>query len=501
MKYKKTTLLSIALFLLILSCSQAVTVSCGTYVSPGIYSYQDKDSENVQVTINTYGTIITATPNSFTLMPGQTQLVTYTSTPDSYGTVTVTFTGLTSGFSASLQCPIYAVSNPYITTTPSGSTTTTTVPSSCAGLSYTVCISTPGCRWIGDFRAGYCTSDYSTTTTPSMTTTTVSVTTTPSYSTTTTTTPQSVCSGRSYQTCISTPGCEWIGSPITGYCRSISITTTTLSVTTLSTTTTTVQESSQPPSSGGSGSSGGGSSGSSGGSSSTNTKQTGLYNFPSFIQISVGEQKTIKGYFYTATEQNNVRFQLSDLDSSWYTISPSYVKKMNKTESVEVTISFDIPEDATQDVYIFNLSATADKKYFKSITLSVGPKLETTTTTTTIQQIEEKQPTTGFFVKAIDFAKGYWYVLLIPVLAFGVWKISSFVEIKSKGIASTMSTDNEYDYSQDYMEIKYKEPITETQIQSKPVETIKREEEIRKKVIKEIRERALNIDRKFLRNS
>jgi hypothetical protein len=82
----------------------------------------------------------------------------------------------------------------------------------------------------------------------------------------------------------------------------------------------------------------------------------------------------------------------------------------------------------------------------------------------------------------------YWYLIAVPVVLILTLAALPMVSKKSKGSAY-MVVEDEEDYKQEFLEVKIKEPE-----QPKPVEEKTRRdvnEAIRKKVIKEIRERAL----------
>ncbi|MEM5799607.1 MAG: hypothetical protein QXZ43_02995 [Candidatus Aenigmatarchaeota archaeon] len=479
------------LLLLLLNPVLAVTVSCGTPEGLGNYRFYNRDYNPVRVFINTGGTSISVYPNNFDIPVGGSQLVEFRAPTNTYAQLFVTYTDNTNSISASLQCNFYATSGS------SSSTTTTTIQQGASCSSYTDASScrSAGCTWITVGLSGYCTgTSSSTTTTVSQTTTTVVTTTQPSITTTTTQT-QSSCSGRSFSTCSLIPGCEWVGSMNTGYCRSVSVTTTTVIETTPVTTTTTINTGSNTGGSGSSssstGSSSSGSSSSTGSSSSGTGKSTGFYDFPSFIQILANGEKTIKGTFYAAKDLSDIKFQVADIDANWFTITPSSLTTIKKGETVNLTVTIKVPENAKQDSYVFKLVAKTNVNYEKSLTLAVTEKISTTVATTvTTTTIEQKQPSTGFFAKAGELALNYWYFVLIPVVLIATLSILPLISSKkSKGSAYAIVEDDQ-DYREDFVELKIKEPEKPKEIQiEKPKRDIN--EAIRKKVIKEIRERVM----------
>ena len=479
--------LLLLLFLLLLNPVLAVTVRCGTPQAPGDYLFTNVDPVTVRVFINTAGTSITASPNNFDLPPGGSRLVQLRAPTNTYAKLFVTYTDNTNGFSASLECHFYATSGT------SSSTTTTTVQQdrSCSSYTDPTSCRNAGCVWMS-YGIGYCTESSSSSTT---TTTQLSQTTTLTTTQLTTTTQSSPCAGRSFTSCNLNPNCEWVGSYATGYCRDRVSSTTTTTVQTTTTTTTTVSSGASTVESGGGGTSGSSStsSGSSGSLSSSSGKSTGFYDFPSFVQVPVNGEKTITGIFYAARDLSDVRFQVADIDANWFTISPSSVQAIKAGEIVNLTVKIKVPENANQDSYVFRLVAKSNVNYEKKITLAVTEIVATTSTTVLVTTTPaQKQASTGFFAKTTQLALEYWYLIAIPVSAILILATLPLTGKKSKGSAY-MVVEEEQDYRQEFVEIKLKEPE-----QPKPIEKpVKRDvnEAIRKKVIKEIRERALRDER------
>ncbi|MFH8080514.1 MAG: hypothetical protein QXO84_01390 [Candidatus Aenigmatarchaeota archaeon] len=465
----------------------AVTVSCGTPESPGNYRFYNRDFVPVRVFINTLGTPISASPNNFQLAPGASQLVEFRAPSNMAAQVLVTYADAVTNISASLQCYVYATSGSYSTTT----TTTLQQGGDCSSYTTSSACRAAGCIWISIGISGYCTGSSSSPTTTTSTTYVSTSPTTTQLTTTTTLQQTSNCNGRSFATCNLIPGCEWVGSPTTGYCRTVATTTTTTLV--LTTTTTTVEIIQNTPSSGTSGSSSSSSgSGWSSSSSSSSGKSTGFYDFPSFIQVQTGGEKTIKGSFYAAKDLNNVDFQVAGLDVNWFTITPSSVQTIRKGETVNLTVTIKVPENTKPESYVFKLVAKTGVNYEKSMTLAVTEKVITTlaTTTTTIQQ---KQESTGFFARAGQLASNYWYLAAIPIVLLVSLAALPLISEKKKSKGSVYAfPEEEKDYAEDFVEIKIKEPEDEKQVELpvKPKRDI--DEKIRKKVIKEIRERAMS---------
>ncbi|MCX8179731.1 MAG: hypothetical protein N3E38_03315 [Candidatus Aenigmarchaeota archaeon] len=480
----------------LLQTALAVTASCGIPEVPGNYRFYNRDSTPVRVFINTGGTAISVSPNNFEIPPGGSQLVEVRAAANTYARMFVTYTDLNNNFSAGLECSFYATSGSYTVTTTtqqtSGSCSSYTTPSACRAA---------GCIWISIGFSGYCTGSGGATTTTTLTTTAYSITPTPTQVTTTTVQPTtSNCQGRSFSTCNLIPGCEWIGNPTSGYCRSV-FTQTTTAVATTTTTTTIPPQQNNPPSSSGSTSNSGGSTSTGGASGGGSSKPTGFYDFPSFIQIAAGEEKTIKGTFYAAKDLYDVQFQVADLDANWFTITPSS-STLKKGETINLTVKVKVPGNAKQDSYVFRLVAKTTVNYEKPITLAVvaAPKTTTTTTVITTTTVPQKQSSTGLFSKVGEVVNTYWYFVVIPVgLVITLTALPLIAKQKrSKGSAYAF-TEEEQDYTQDFVEIKIREAEQEKsqQLQA-PIEKPKRDidDKIRKKVIKEIRERAMKDKRR-----
>jgi hypothetical protein len=441
------------LFALVFSIASVygVTVSCPGYIGLGDYLFSNPNSQLVTVSLgNIPGSVIVTPSNSFELEGGASQTVTFTTLGSSniYFTAFVTYND--GSTSASLQCNLFAYS----------STATTT-------------------------------------------------------STTTTTIPQTGCSGKSYSVCNSMENCEWVGDPRFGSCQEIaqSSTTTTSSSTTTTTqvTTTTVENTGNGGNSGGDSGSSGGSSGGGGsfGGSGT-TKKSGFYNFPSFVQVEAGKPILIEGHFYSRhlTDQTNVDIELTGVDNNWFEINPSTIDKIGYDETVEIKISFNIPEDTESGDYPFEISTQLDSiKYEETITLVVTASQitsttfeETTTTTETISSLEgpeEPSPMTGFFGRVWEVSKKFWYIPLILVILILGWSFLGTFFFQENGEYDIEDTQKPKEVK--YLEMpkkKEKDQPEKPEEKPKPKKTDKALEEARKKVLNDIRKKAIEEDRK-----
>jgi len=260
-----------------------------------------------------------------------------------------------------------------------------------------------------------------------------------------------------------------------------------------------------------------GSSGTYGGSSSGDpAKTTGFYDFPASVSVKVGGKKTIRGKFYSKyrDDQTNLAFKVSGINNNWFTVLPSSVAKITYDEDVDITINFDIPQDAEAGNYPFKISTKIGSiTYDEEITLTVtGNQATTDTTTTTIENTtnlegngeENISPLTGLIGKGSDLAKRFWYIPLILAFLFLVWKLLgvSFVKESADYLPARKVVEKEVEQVEEseYLEVKEVEPKVETE-EEKPKPKIRKEpyealEKARSKVIEEMRRRAITMDKR-----
>jgi hypothetical protein len=427
------------------SLVKAVTVSCGHSVGLGDYSFSNFDSGNVQVTISAGSSNVNIQPNNFTISAGQNQIVSFRSQTNSYVRLLVTYKEL---YGAGFSASLEC---PFYATTSGGSYTTTT-------------------------------------------TTTIA---------TTTTIPS--CSGLSYSTCTSLPNCVWVGSQLTGHCESQSSVTSTTTTTTAQTTTSTTTVTTNPTTTISQSNSG-----NSGSSGSSSGKSTGFYDFSPSVQAGVGEGKAIKGSFYNKNGiQTNVQFKVTGIDNNWFIISPSSVNSISSGGTVNITINLNIPDGASPDTYIFQISTKiGSADYAKSISLAVTPK-ETTVATTTettalttinVNETEGQLNTkpsiqTGFFVQSMNVIRTFWYVPVIVVALVASWRFLPNVLSNSKGTAYIKP-----EKEKKYVTVKIVEPKIEAKKETTPQIAKKSHENlqaVREKVIDEMRKRAMEEEKRF----
>ncbi len=187
----------IMIFLLILLSFQtalAVQVGCGRPYTPnniftGDYIFTNNENTTVRVFIDNRFTIVSIYPgNIFYLAPNESKIISFRAYTGMAQKMFVTYLDTSNGFSASVECTYYAMPDgsylPVLTTT----TTTTTIPVqnySCENKGFFTCMSLPGCHWVGNLFSGYCRSIYN----DVNITATPTTTTTPITTTQTTTTP------------------------------------------------------------------------------------------------------------------------------------------------------------------------------------------------------------------------------------------------------------------------------------------------------------------------
>ncbi|OIN87237.1 MAG: hypothetical protein COY38_00920 [Candidatus Aenigmarchaeota archaeon CG_4_10_14_0_8_um_filter_37_24] len=259
---------------------------------------------------------------------------------------------------------------------------------------------------------------------------------------------------------------------------------------------------------GGSGSSGGSGGGSFGGSGGSSSKSTGFYGFPAFVQAESGNETSIEGNFYSKyiSDQTNVEFKILGIDNNWVKVTPSSLDKISYDEEVAIKITFNVPQGIKSDDYPFKISTKIGSiNYDKTITLVVKAAQTPATipTTTTLEnqtnlegQPEGKSPATGLFAGAVNFAKGFWYVALIPIVIVAGWKFSGISFVRQNGNyieTEDIPLDNSEEIER-YVEVKQPEQKIE---QPKPEK--KKDQALEKaklKVAEEMRKKAMSMDKR-----
>lgn len=168
--------------------------------------------------------------------------------------------------------------------------------------------------------------------------------------------------------------------------------------------------------------------------------------FPEKIEVFAGDSITVNGKFGSTLNYNlyNVEFSLEaeGLDLDWYVISPPVKLKMEEDEEVDVSIDFNIPEDAEIYTYFVDIKALTGSKiglqtFSKTFNLLLKEKLKplttssTSTTTTTIPEEERVKSTLSGIYSFIQSTPSIVPVVIIIVLISIVsYKITN---PKSKG--------------------------------------------------------------------
>ena len=539
----------------------AVTVICPDYIDNGDYEFSNPNSGNVEITISNVPSSITVTPtNQFNLSASQTKTINFATSGSEHIYFKSFVKYADSSASASLECNLFAYSDSATTTTIPDTTTTipkvncgvdsgykdgcyqgkyrdyycydTSPPSQCPAdkcLIATEDCHTPCCTQYlganGQCVAGECVipgnnppiiDSYEPTdlTLQIEENETISFNHTSSDPNNDTLTYSWLENGEEKSTSQNwtysptSPGTKNITLVISdSYLQDIqewSVTVESTTTTTTTSTTTTTQNDSGDGNSGGSGS---GTWGGSGGS----TQTTGFYDFPSFVQAEAGKESSTEGFFYSKykSDQTNVEFKISGLNNNWFTISPSSVSKVSYEEEVDIKITFNVPQDTASGDYSFEVSAKIGTiTYDETITLTVtSNQAITTTTVENITNLEgnenEETQITGFFTKAGDAAKKFWYIPVIPVVLFLAWKFLGPLFAKQETDyfpkEKTVKKEKKPKEGSDYLEIKQEKPRVkvkeieqELEIEKKPDEALIK---AREKVRNEMRKRAMEMDK------
>ncbi len=300
---------------------------------------------------------------------------------------------------------------------------------------------------------------------------------------------------------------------------------TTTTTTTLPTTTTTSSYGGSSSSSGGgSSSSGSGGSGGSGGSyippvitttTTTLPKATGFYNYPSKLEIKSGSSRTFTAEFFNNYKPSlkSVAFNVIGVNSTWLAMEPLSVDEMFPTDTTQLTITITVPSDATTGSYPVTLQATSPStpiRYESSLDLTLTQPPVTTTTTTTLPPKKPLIPVGLIDLGEAALTKGWPIILAVGGLAVLIRfypRSKSHVprykpQLKVKGSKGTFYKVD--DDSPDYVRLEMKEPEPVVQQPKKIEQEIKEEkkvntamEETRKRVIEEIRRKAMREDKRY----
>ena len=273
---------------------------------------------------------------------------------------------------------------------------------------------------------------------------------------------------------------------------------------------------------GDSGGSSGGSSGGGGFGGSTSggtTKTTGFYDFPSYARVEAGEEIIVEGKFYNKFQgDKDVDFKISGIDNNWFEISPSSTT-VSYDEEVDIMITFNLPQNVESGDYPFKISTDiGSMTYEEEVTLVVSVSQVTTTEepTTTLEEgefeatneEENNSPMSAFMIRAGDFAKGYWFLILVPVALLLFWKFVGIPVVKitpnnpghnpsgnpGKIVDNSDDGGNAPVQEKEYVEVKVKEAKPEQEAPK-----VKKQDpaldKARQRVIEEMRTRAMKMEK------
>ncbi len=287
--------------------------------------------------------------------------------------------------------------------------------------------------------------------------------------------------------------------------------------------------------SGGGGSGGGSSGGSSGSSSSSSTTSsrksssggggltvtkasesdtTGFADFPKSAEVEAGSSVTVSGKFTTRHKPSldNLVFAAKGISTSWYSFDPEKIDSLPYGESKAVSLKINVPEDAAAKTYAVTLQASTSSSaitYEKSVDLIVKAK-PLPPTTVTVAQPETTNATkteesnsglpTGAFVFATSLLAKGWYII-VALVGLGL-----LIKFYPRGTRIKGSAHKVDDYlpvhdmhkEDDYVEMKagpVKEVITK-KAQKIEKRADPKLDEARKKLIEEIRSRAMKEQKK-----
>ena len=181
--------------------------------------------------------------------------------------------------------------------------------------------------------------------------------------------------------------------------------------------------------------------------------------FPEKVEVFVGDSVTVNGKFESVLNYNlyDVMFNLeAEINPNWYTISPEIEFKLEKDEEIDVSVKFNIPEDAEIYTYPLTIKASAGSKiglqtFSKRFKLLLKEKLgpltttSTSTTTTTIPEEERTEsPLSGlysFIQSAPAIVPVVILIVLIIIVSYKITKPSNKGRyIYGKGWLRSMKT-------------------------------------------------------------
>ena len=166
--------------------------------------------------------------------------------------------------------------------------------------------------------------------------------------------------------------------------------------------------------------------------------------FSEKLEMFTGDTLTVNGNFESILNYKlyDVMFSLeSDLNPTWYRVSPELEFMLSENGEVNISVEFNIPEDAEIYTYPVTIKASAGSKiglqtFSKTFKLLLKEKLEplttttTSTTTTTIPEEERVTPLSGLY-SFIQSTPVIVPVVILVVILFVL--LSKTINTKKKG--------------------------------------------------------------------
>jgi len=230
----------------------------------------------------------------------------------------------------------------------------------------------------------------------------------------------------------------------------------------------------------------------------------GFSKFPEGLELDAGSSKTIEGVFSQRFKSGlkEVIFKISGIDDSWYELEPTEIDFMEYNTGVPIKITLNIPEDVEEDIYNIRLSVESknvELDWTRGINLKVNSTTTTTIPTTILEEneteesvSEEKTIPIGTFTLP-SVIVNYWHyiflIIIVIVVTLFIWMFYPRETFKSTESRPTAEPKVE-----EKKEVQKPEEIEKILTEMTPRERL---EASRERRIKEIRERALEMDKKL----
>jgi len=228
----------------------------------------------------------------------------------------------------------------------------------------------------------------------------------------------------------------------------------------------------------------------------------GFSKFPEGLELDAGSSKIIEGFFSQRFKSGlkEVIFKISGIDNSWYELEPTEVDFMEYNIGVPIKITLNIPEDVEEDIYNIQLSVESKNvklEYVQDIKLKVKSIITTTTmipeeNLTEESVSEERAIPVGTFTLP-SLIMNYWHyiflIIIVIVMTLFVWMLYPRETFKSTESRPTAEPKVE-----EKKEVQKPEEIEKILTEMTPRERL---EASRERRIKEIREKAMEMDKKL----